>query len=167
MKYFLSPHSDDSIFATYTILREKPIVVTVTHCTTQNGNGNERVLEDYNAMKILGVPVMFLGIDEDKLTEEMLTEKLSMLDKDSLVYIPEYEDNGNPQHNLVNKVARKIFWRFQTYKTYSGLEDRTVGIEVVPTEEELETKKRVMACYKSQIENPMTSHYFNNFKEYE
>ena len=79
LKYFISPHSDDIIFATYTILREKPIVVTVTHSTLQGDNGFERVLEDYKASKILNVPIMFLGIDEDELTDLILYDKLYKL----------------------------------------------------------------------------------------
>lgn len=168
-KYFISPHSDDIIFATYTILREKPIVVTITHSTLQGDNGFDRVLEDYKASKILGVPIMFLGIDEDELTEEILVEKLSVISKETadVVYIPEYQENGNPQHNLVNKVCKRLFWDTKDYKTYSGLEDRTLGIEIIPTEEELEIKKQAMACYRTQIENPMTAHYFEVYNEYE
>lgn len=171
-KYFISPHSDDIVFATYTILREKPIVVTVTHSTLQGDNGFERVLEDYKASKILNVPIMFLGIDEDELTEKILYDKLSELKDsqgDDKVWIPEYQENGNPQHNLVNKVANEVWEDYSifTYKTYSGLEDRTIGKEIIPTEEELEIKKRVMACYKTQIENPLTNHYFNSTEEYE
>lgn len=166
-KYFISPHSDDIIFATYTILREKPIVVTVTHSTMQGDNGFERVLEDYKASKILNVPIMFLGIDEDELTDSILYDKLSLLETEDIVYIPEYQEDGNPQHNTVNRVAKNIFPNIKTYKTYSGLEDRTIGKEIIPTEEELEIKKQVMACYKTQIENPMTSHYFTTYNEYE
>ena len=168
MKLLLSPHSDDAIlFATYTILREKLTVVTITHSTLQGGNGNERILEDYKAMKILGVPVIFLGIDEDILNEKILSEKLSMLGLSSEVWIPEIEENGNPQHNLISKVAKKLFWKCHTYKTYTGLEDRTIGKEIIPTDKELELKKRAMKCYVTQILNPMTSHYFSTNKEYE
>lgn len=166
LKYFISPHSDDIIFATYTILREKPIVITVTHSTLQGDNGFERVLEDYKASKILNVPIMFLGIDEDELTDLILYDKLYKLKTDDIVYIPEYQENGNPQHNLVNRVAKNIFPNIREYKTYSGLEDRTTGAEIIPTEEELELKKKAMECYRTQIENPMTAHYFNSNKEY-
>lgn len=171
MKIFLSPHSDDEIlFGAYTIMREKPLVVICTHATMQGDNGDERAMESYRAMKMLGASVMFLGIDEDKLTEEVLEEKLhhffSVEDENVYVYAPEYEIGGNPHHNLVNKVANRLDWRAKTYKTYTGLEDRTVGIEVIPTPEELELKKLAMACYKTQIENPNTAHYFNVTNEY-
>lgn len=167
MKLFLSPHSDDIIFATYTILREKPIVVTVTHSTLQGDNGFDRVLEDYKASKILGVPIMFLGVEENKLDGLSFLKAILPIYTEDTVYIPEYQENGNPQHNLINEISKKIFPNTKEYKTYSGLEDRTIGKEIVPTEEELEIKKRVMECYRTQIENPMTSHYFEVYNEYE
>ena len=170
MRVFLSPHSDDVIlFGAYTIMREKPLVIICTHATMQGDNGYERAMESYRAMKMLGASVMFLGIDEDRLTEEILEEKLRFLDDDDYLYLyaPEYEENGNPHHNIVANVAKKMTWRTSTYKTYTGLETRTVGKEVIPTPEELELKKRAMACYKTQIENPNTAHYFETYAEYQ
>ena len=170
MRVFLSPHSDDEIlFGAYTIMREKPLVIICTHATMQGDNGYERAMESYRAMKMLGASVMFLGIDEDKLTEEILEEKLRFLDDDDYLYLyaPEYEENGNPHHNIVANVAKKITWRTSTYKTYTGLEDRTIGKEVIPTPEELEIKKRAMACYQTQIQNPFTAHYFETYAEYQ
>ena len=169
MQVFLSPHSDDEIlFGAYTIMREKPLVVIVTHATMQGDNGDERAMESYRAMKMLGASVMFLGIDEDKLTEMTLFEKLVFLNEaDSLkIWVPEYEEDGNPHHNLVNRVARQMFPEVKTYKTYTGLEDRTVGEEVIPTEDELALKKQAMQCYRTQIENPNTVHYFSVTNEY-
>ena len=166
MKLFLSPHSDDAtLFGAYTIMREKPLVITITHSTLQGDNGYDRIMEDYKAMHILGAPICFLGILEDKLTEELLYEKLSYFYTKDTVWIPEYE-GGNPQHDMVNKVASLLFPSVKLYKTYTGLLDRTVGIEVIPTETELETKKLAMQCYKTQIENHNTAHYFKNYKEY-
>ena len=170
MKIFLSPHSDDEIlFGAYTIMREKPLVVICTHATMQGDNGDERAMESYRAMKMLGASVMFLGIDEDKLTDMALFKKLVFLndfDGPLEFIVPEYEENGNPHHNLVSKTAKEMFPNVRTYKTYTGLEDRTIGEEVIPTPEELELKKLAMACYKTQIENPNTAHYFNVTNEY-
>lgn len=167
MQIFLSPHSDDEIlFGAHTIMRDKPLVVICTHATMQGDNGYERAMESYRAMKMLGASVMFLGIDEDKLTEELLEEKLNpFIDDDMHLIAPEYEENGNPHHNIVAMVAKT--WGCKTYKTYTGLEDRTIGKEIIPTPEELELKKRAMACYKTQIENPNTAHYFQTYAEYQ
>lgn len=169
MQVFLSPHSDDEIlFGAYTIMREKPLVVICTHATMQGGNGYERAMESYRAMKMLGASVMFLGIDEDELTEEVLEEKLSILGDDYIYfYSPEYEENGNPHHNIVANVVKKRYYAGQTYKTYTGLESRTIGKEIIPTPGELELKKKAMACYKTQIENPNTAHYFQTYAEYQ
>lgn len=168
MKILLSPHSDDAIlFASFIIQREKPIVVTVTNCTTQNGNGKERMFEDIEAMKILGVPICFLNIDEDKLDGLSFLKAILPLYTEETVYIPEYEENGNPQHNLINEISKKIFPNTKEYKTYSGLEDRTIGKKIIPTEEELELKKEAMDCYTTQMENPLTAHYFTTYNEYE
>ncbi len=169
MQIFLSPHSDDEIlFGAYTIMREKPLVVICTHATMQGGNGYERAMESYRAMKMLGANVTFLGIDEDKLTEEVLEEKLEFLyDVETLdLYAPKHEENGNPHHNIVARVAKKLDFMVKTYKTYTGLETRTIGKEIIPTPEELELKKRAMLCYQTQIQNPFTSHYFDVTNEY-
>lgn len=165
---FIAPHSDDEIlFGAYTIMRKKPLVVIVTNSTLQGNNGEERVLESYKAMRMLGANVCFLGIDEDKLNEEILIEKLGQFRSDEIVYIPEIEENGNPHHNLISEVCEKMFWNIRKYKTYTGTEMRTIGKEIIPTKEEKELKLKAMQCYQTQIKNPMTSHYFLTTKEYE
>lgn len=168
MQVLISPHPDDAVlFASYFILREKPLVITVTHPTYQGDNGNQRIVEDYSALRILGAPICFLGIDEDKLTLEILLERLHFLPPGTHYYIPEYEKDGNPQHNLINIAIKSETFNWTEYKTYSGLEDRTIGSEVIPTEEELLLKQAAMACYRTQIENPNTAHYFNTYAEYQ
>lgn len=167
-KFLISPHSDDApLFAAYTIMREKLLVITVTHATMQGDNGNERAMEDYKAMKILGAPICFMGIDEDKLTEEILIEKFLPFAVNSEAWLPEEIEDGNPQHNLITKTLKKMFWKVHFYKTYSGLESRTIGKEVIPTPEELALKKRAMLCYQTQIQNPNTAHYFETYAEYQ
>ncbi len=168
MKILISPHSDDAtLFAAYTIMREKPLVITVTHSTLQGNNTGQRILEDYDAMSILGVPICFLGIDENGLSIDKLVERLTPFKDAELVYIPEYEEGGNQQHNIVSLICKRLFTNTKTYKTYTGLESRSIGKEIIPTEKELELKRKAMACYQTQINNPNTAHYFLNDKEYE
>ena len=168
IKVLLSPHSDDAVlFATHIILRENPLVVTVTHSTLQGDNGYERTIEDYKAMRTLGVPITFLGIDEDELTEDILREKLSVFPTNTFYYIPEHDNRGNPHHNLVHDTIRRMTPHYQEYKTYSGLEDRTIGKEVTLSTSELTLKKWAMSEYKSQIQNPNTAHYFQTYAEYQ
>lgn len=165
-KLLISPHPDDEcLFASYTILREKPTVIIVTFPTLQGDNGFERLMESYNAMSILGAEVKFLRIKEHEMRLNTLKEAFKKLYTEDTVYLPEYE-GGNPHHDLVNIAGKAIFPNIKTYKTYTGFEDRSIGEEVIPTPEELELKKKAMACYKSQIKNPLTAHYFNTYAEY-
>lgn len=167
MKLFISPHPDDeTLFGAYTIQREKPLVIIVTHPTSQGKNGYERLLESYDAMRILGAPIAYLGIREDELTKYTLMKKLIRFYTEDLVYIPEKE-GGNPHHDLVHDIAKEIFPNIKTYKTYKGTESRSIGTEVIPTEQELELKKQAMQCYVSQRFNKNTAHYFETTAEYE
>ena len=108
-----------------------------------------------------------LMTDEDELTEEVLREKLSIFPSNTFYYIPEHERGGNPHHNCVYYTVALMTPNHQTNKTYTGLEDRSIGKEIIPTPEELELKKRAMLCYQTQIQNPFTAHYFQTYAEYQ
>lgn len=166
MKLLLSPHPDDeTLFAAYTIMREKPLVVIVTHPTLQGYNGYERLMESYKAMQILGAPVAFLGIPEHELDFSRLWNALKIFKGYDTVYAPAL-DGGHEHHDLVYKVAKKVFSTVRTYRTYGKDETRATGEEVIPTAQELILKQRAMNCYKTQIENELTAHYFTTTKEY-
>jgi LmbE family N-acetylglucosaminyl deacetylase len=161
--YFIAPHPDDEVlFGAYTIMREKPTVVIVTHPTLQGDNGYERVLESYKACQILGAKCLFLGIPEHELTEDILKEKLPLTDE--IIYIPDLE-GGNPHHDIVHRTFND-HWNVKLYKTYNKDIERT-GKLIEATSEEREIKHRAMACHKTQIMNPLTSHFFNSLEEYE
>jgi len=161
---FVSPHPDDEVlFGAYTIMREKPLVVIVTHPTEQGNNAHIRLMESYEALRLLGVPVCFLGIPENELTEKTLTEALERF-RGIKAYVP-YKDGGNPHHDLVHGVCSKMF-DCTYYRTYGLGETRAIGAEVIPTEEERQLKQKAMNCYQSQINNMNTAHYFNEDKEY-
>jgi LmbE family N-acetylglucosaminyl deacetylase len=166
MKLFIAPHPDDeTLFGAYTILRNKSLVVICTYPTLQGDNGDTRLSEAYEACKVLGVPVCFLKIPEHNFDRDTLLQGLAMFDPACTVYAP-HKEGGNPHHDLVHDVANSLFDRPRYYRTYAGLEDRSIGVEVVPTTEERQLKIKAMACYKSQIENPDTRHYFETDKEY-
>ncbi len=152
MKIFLAPHNDDEcLFGLDILIEEKPLVVIVTHSTLQGDNGFERALESYRAIKELGLSICYLQIDEDKLTEEILTEKLAMFYTTDIIYIPKKSDN--PQHNIVSDVAKKIFRNTYEYDNYlNGIVSKKTKYPKI--------KRQVLKHYKTQIENPMTKHYF-------
>lgn len=152
MKIFIAPHNDDEcLFGLDILIEEKPLVVIVTHSTLQVDNGFERALESYRAIKDLGLSICYLQIDEDKLTEEVLSEKLGMFYTTDTVFIPGESDN--PQHNLVRETAKKIFRNTYEYDTYLN------GVVSKETKYP-EIRREILKHYKTQIDNPLTKHYF-------
>lgn len=152
MKIFLAPHNDDEcLFGLDILIEERPLVVIVTHSTLQGDNGFERAMESYRAIKDLGLSICYLQIDEDKLTEEILAEKLGKFYTTDVVYIPKQSDNE--QHNLVRETAKKIFRNTYEYDNYfNGVVSKETKYPDI--------KKQVLKHYKTQIENPLTRHYF-------
>ncbi|MCL4419163.1 PIG-L family deacetylase, partial [Patescibacteria group bacterium] len=66
---FLAPHSDDeALFGSFIIQRTKPLVVIVTdgtsHARKFGVSIEQRRQESRNAMAVLGVEVVFIGIPE-------------------------------------------------------------------------------------------------------
>lgn len=165
---FLAPHNDDeTLFGAYTLLRVKPLVIVATDSFIQPLRGDQgcgpeaRRKETIAAMKILGCPVLFLGIPDNELTEEDLRERLKLLNVETL-YIPAIQ-GGNEQHDLIGRVALDLFGRraIERYTTYSKTEPYTVGnYELAPTPRERELKNLALDCYRSQIALPSTSIYF-------
>lgn len=157
MKLFLAPHNDDeALFGAYTIMREKPLVVIVTDSWIQylRGDGitaEQRKKESQEAMKILSVPLEFLGIRDNELSEKVLMKRLKQY-RPTLVYAP-LPNSKNFHHNLVGKTAYRL-WpnKIIFYSTYTKESLVPRGeIEVRPTQEEIELKNKVLDSYKSQI----------------
>lgn len=156
-KLFLAPHNDDeALFAAYTIMREKPLVVIVTDSWVQYLRGEkttaeQRRKESQMAMESLGAPTEFLGIKDNELTDEVLIEKLRQY-QPTKVYAP-LPNSKNPQHNLVGQAAQ-ILWPDEVvfYSTYTRESLSPTGeIEIKPNQEEIELKNKALDCYKSQI----------------
>jgi len=166
--FILAPHPDDEIlFTAYTIIRERPIVVILTFPTLQGNNGLERLTESLKAMSMLNAPVLFLNIPEDEFSEDRLREELLKLGiTDQKVHVP-HLDGGHEHHDITHKVATEMFWNVSYYRTYGKGETRAKGFEVQATEAERILKRKAMDCYQTQINNPLTSHYFTTLEEYE
>jgi hypothetical protein len=152
MKLFLAPHCDDEIlFGLDLLIDYKPLVIIITHATMQGDNGYERAMESYKAIKDLGLSICYLQIDENELTEETLIDKLKYFYTTDIVYAPDLSDN--PQHNLVKSVADKLFTNVYHYPNYlNGIVNKDTKYP--------EIREKILKHYKTQIENPLTAHYF-------
>lgn len=157
---WLSPHNDDeTLFGAFTLLRKKPLVVVVTDSWIQYNRGesivaDQRWEETVEAMKILGCPVLRLGIRDDVFDEWLLRSELKKFANFDNVYAPAIQ-GGNNQHDSIGDVADQIFGKkCKHYTTYTKTENYTKGNEeIVPTEEEFELKKKALNCYATQLNN--------------
>lgn len=165
-KLLIAPHQDDeALFCAYTLIREKPLVVVCTDSFIQPLRGDKgcdaetRRNESIRAAKLLGYPVVFLGIRDTDLTEENLEERLRHFDAET-VYIPAVQ-GGNVHHDIVGRVGKRLFPHAKEYTTYTKTELWTRGNEeVVPTEEEKDLKRQALLCYTSQLNLPSTKPHF-------
>ena len=174
---FLAPHNDDeALFGAFTLLRYKPLVIIVTdsyiqpernlhlqvteYDTIVDTSAAARRQETIEAMKIAGCPVVFLGIKDTELTEEVLRERLQYFNPET-IYIPAVQ-GGNSQHDLIGRVAYEMFGKkCERYCTYTKTELWTIGgWELTPTWEETQLKNKMLDCYKSQLQLPSTAPHF-------
>lgn len=168
MKLLISPHNDDeTLFAAFTMIREKPLVLLMTDSYIQAERGDpitwdQRRDETVEACGILGCNVVFAGIPDTRLTEEKIRDILKryvgFMDD---VYAPAIQ-GGNPQHDLIGKVAKEVFPHVIQYTTYTKTELHTTGsVEIVPTPQELEFKNKALDCYVSQLNLGSTRPHFD------
>jgi LmbE family N-acetylglucosaminyl deacetylase len=161
MKILLSPHDDDNaLFAAFTCIRERPLVVVCLDSHIQPNRGErgcsaaERAAETNAAAKVLGVDIFRLGLSDATVTEAAIETQLfvGFASTEDTVYAPA-EQGGNIHHDMVARVARRIFGRHLIeYTTYTKTELWTRGeVEVVPTDAELQRKHHALGFYESQI----------------
>ena len=159
MKLLLSPHNDDEcLFAAYTLMREKPLVIVVTDSDANLAEGvtaHERREESRRACELLGVPVVFLGLKDGTLEQHKadLKRRLEPFASQAWthVYAPALQ-GGHKDHDAVADVVSSMFSTVSYYATYARGEIFTpAGREIEPTPEEIARKNRVLECYPSQI----------------
>lgn len=164
---FCAPHNDDeSLYGSLTLLRYRPLVLIITDSHIQHDRGDLgctaeiRRQETINAMAIAGCPVVFLGIKDTELTEEILRERLKPFNPET-IYVPAIQ-GGNVHHDIVGKVGMELFGdRCERYTTYTKTELHTIGSwELKPTQQEIETKKKMLDCYESQLNLKSTLPHF-------
>jgi LmbE family N-acetylglucosaminyl deacetylase len=174
----LSPHNDDeTLFASFTICRWKPLVVVCLKSQIQADRGGPtasvRERETSAAMQILGVPwkqIQEPDVDPDwgKVGDaiEELTVRMPNLER---IFAPAREDGGHEQHSAIAELAYELFGAVvESYLTYRRGHGKSTGAEV-PFEPEWAARKlRALACYRSQIEVENTRSWFvdSTLREY-
>lgn len=178
MKLFLSPHNDDAVlFGAFTILREKPLVVTVFDSYLQPTRGNKgcdyvtRRKEDEAAFRILGCDFRFMGMRDDRPDWDGVARHLQVADMLNggvcTVYAPTIEGGGHEHHNRIGEIADQVFGdRVVHYMTYTKA-GKSTGVLVPYEPEWVLLKLKAMACYESQIKLPSCMpHFTRGLEEY-
>lgn len=171
MKLLLSPHNDDeTLFASFTIMRERPTVCVVFDSFVQPSRGlgwciadrrraeTEEALVELTRHEYEGteVPVNFIGLSD------AVQHQLSTLGRilyvtfpnAEQVWAPAFEEGGHDQHNLVAQAADIAFpGKVTHYLTYvRGKGKSRNGMEVEPRSgDDIARKLRALACYTSQM----------------
>lgn len=165
------PHHDDAtLFASYTMLRERPTLVTVfgfAQAQERYGVSAEtRDHENIDAIRLLE-PAGWQPWDHSDLTPDRAAIIAHMLRLNAvlhprLVWAPMFEQNGHEHHNLVARCAEIAFsGRVRSYATYSRGSKRTqTENEVIPEPDWPALKLKAMACYTSQINLENTRPWF-------
>ena len=167
MKLLLSPHNDDEcLFAAYTLMREKPLVIVVTDSDlAEDVTAQQRREESIRACELLGVPVIFLGLKDGTLEEQKsdLRRRLEPFASQpwSHVYAPSIQ-GGHSDHDALGEVVSTMFSPVSYYATYAAGElFSPAGREIEPTPEEVQRKNRALDCYPSQIPLARTGSRFD------
>jgi LmbE family N-acetylglucosaminyl deacetylase len=161
----LTPHADDeTLFACYTLLRERPLVVLCLPGAERHGSFAVRLAEFKAAMKVVGCDWVSLAERSDE-----LEDALRLLDSPEHVWAPLPEPDGNTDHNIVGDAAASL-WpdRVTFYTTYTPWSRTMLGRPVSFDPSWPDVKRRALACYRSQQESRLTRPHFERpLDEYE
>ena len=170
----LAPHGDDeSLFAAYTCMRTKAHIIVCTHDSDPTIR-RRRLIETASAARLLGCSHHVWPMSEDSL--DLAQAKLWLEAWNSTtfiastpnhvyapaVYAPAVEKDGHEQHNAIGQLALDVFGpKVIGYLTYAPRGQRSrEGTEVEPTPAEIVCKLQALACYETQVANPMTRPWF-------
>ncbi len=174
----LSPHNDDeTLWCSFTIMRESPRVVVCFRSFVQEQFGieyEEREEETRQALGILGVLdyVQWPLRDDGSVSDEQLEGFMWGLldpttDDQPRVYAPAVEKGGLDQHNQVGRVADSVFSDVTHYFTYAGYpRQKSRGTEVECEPDWIMRKLRALSCYESQAYTPSRHHFMEDLREY-
>ena len=161
MDLWIAPHNDDeTLFGTFTLLRQHPLVLIVTDSWIQFNRGesvtaDQRWEETIKAMKVLNCSVVRGGIRDDVVDEWAVRNLFLKYANFDTVYVPAVI-GGNPHHDLIGKIANEMWGsipgvKVKLYSTYTKENLWVPGIhEVNPTPDETVLKALAMDCYESQ-----------------
>ncbi len=157
MKLFVSPHCDDAeLFACFTLLREKPLVIVVFDGYVQAARRlavtwDQRRRETRAACAILDVEVRFLGCRDDFPPDARSLNAMLASYYGDAIYAPASETDGHAQHNLVAEACMglPVIENYMTYTTRGkSTSDRPVPILDGSW---IALKHKALACYESQM----------------
>jgi LmbE family N-acetylglucosaminyl deacetylase len=175
----LAPHHDDeTLFASFICLTYRPLVVVCFGKPEANGvAANVRTGELIKALFHLRVPDFREWPLSDATTSEEELEALMLgLREDwDLVFAPsveaeEGEGHGHPQHNLVGRVADRVFANttVEHYTTYTmaPLARTRSNRPVAHDPSWLFRKHAALSCYRSAADTPSYRHFLEDLMEY-
>lgn len=170
-----APHNDDeTLFASFTVMRHDLHVVICLRSFTQADRGGatweRRQEETARALECLGQTGEQWSIPDNCLEQGRLERELRLemgrykrRHRPGQVWAPALEEGGHWQHNSVGRVALEVFGpQVRFYLTYRRGSGKSQGVEVIPTPEMVVAKLRALACYRSQIEEQTTRFWFVN-----
>lgn len=166
----LAPHNDDeTLFAFYTALRERPHVIVVLRSFAEERQGGPsyavREAETSCAMRLAGCSwEQWEYPDTDPPWPTIERFLGDVLRRYQLVFTPAHEEGGHEHHNEIARIVGRLRREGEgliSYLTYvRGAGRSTGGTEVVPTLYEREQKAMALACYQSQIDWAPTRPWF-------
>jgi len=176
----IQSHDDDAfLFACFTAIRARPLIVTVFDSYAQPARGIpgtsavERDGETAEACYILGLEEVRLGFRDDmQVSPDQVWQRLKDVVpdvRDMPKYLPAFEDGGHEQHNIVAQACSiNVIERYLTY-TREPCQKSTSAREVSILEPEwIGLKLKALACFGSQFQ-PATGcaeHFLRSQKEY-
>lgn len=160
-----SPHSDDeTLFASFTILRYRPRVVVCFPSSGDYGDTAARTAETIDAMSVLG------GNQVEQWNGGDLVERMREFDRrarPTMVFAPSPRAS-HPDHIAVALAAAAVFGnRVTRYHTYDASGKVRDGDEVEFEPAWIGQKLRALARYESQINHPRACGFFaEDLREY-